>query len=348
HGLEVSRQAFKTLPSFSYTYLVIYGFSAVSPFIALFSLGLGGVFSLVGFVLLVLEGELYYPVVTRFLRIFSPLVSYNIIGVRGTGVGGGRPPVVVMAHYDSTKAALSFEPRMVGGLRATVVLNFVSSCIIPLLLLLSFVFRVAFYASFLFAVPLWVSVGILVHRELVHGYVPGANDNASGVAVLLGLLNELRGRCVGNPLYFVATGSEESGMIGAYEFYGECGGGLDDAYIINVDNPGIGDLKLVTREGMVFSYGCERGFRELSVKVASSLGVREHEYRLLPTDATPAMRRGWRAVSIMAFRDKRIGNYHWYTDTPEGVSPENLELAKKLVVSLLDEVCSQGGSLKEG
>jgi len=98
----------------------------------------------------------------------------------------------------------------------------------------------------------------------------------------------------------------------------------------------------------VFSYGCERGFRELSVKVASSLGVREHEYRLLPTDATPAMRRGWRAVSIMAFRDKRIGNYHWYTDTPEGVSPENLELAKKLVVSLLDEVCSQGGSLKEG
>lgn len=88
HGLEVSRQAFKTLPSFSYTYLVIYGFSAVSPFIALFSLGLGGVFSLVGFVLLVLEGELYYPVVTRFLRIFPLSYPIMLLWLGGLGLVG--------------------------------------------------------------------------------------------------------------------------------------------------------------------------------------------------------------------------------------------------------------------
>jgi len=43
---------------------------------------------LVGFVLLVLEGELYYPVVTRFLRIFPLSYPIMLLWLGGLGLVG--------------------------------------------------------------------------------------------------------------------------------------------------------------------------------------------------------------------------------------------------------------------
>jgi len=58
------------------------------------------------------------------------------------------------------------------------------------------------------AIPLWLTIVVLIHREAVHKYVSGANDNASGVAVLLGVAQRLAASPMGGvTLYVVATGS---------------------------------------------------------------------------------------------------------------------------------------------
>jgi hypothetical protein len=71
---------------------------------------------------------------------------------------------------------------------------------------------------------------------------------------------------------------------------------------------------------------------------ASNVGVKTISYKLLPTDATPAMMRRWRATSLMSFYNGLIRNYHWYTDTPEHVNPYNLEKARELVLRLMINV----------
>jgi len=188
------------------------------------------------------------------------------------------------------------------------------------------------YLALVAAIPLWLTIFVLIHREVAHRYVPGANDNASGVAVLLGVAQRLAASPIGGAqLYVVATGSEESGMIGAYDFYGRHKDLVRSASIVNIDNPGIGDVCLVTSEGVVLRHSTEAGFAKVASRAAKDGGVPVRQYRLLPTDATPAMQRGWKAVSVMAFTDKGIGNYHWYNDTADSVKGENLERAIDLV-----------------
>jgi len=120
-------------------------------------------------------------------------------------------------------------------------------------------------------------------------------------------------------------------MIGAYDFYQRHKDWVKSSTIINIDNPGIGDVCLVTSEGVVLRHSTEPGFARAASQAAKDVGVPVRQYRLLPTDATPAMRRGWKAVSVMAFTDKGIGNYHWYNDTADCVKAENLERAVDLV-----------------
>jgi hypothetical protein len=288
----------------------------------------GLVIAAVGFVLLLLEEELYFPVATNLTKPLFSSKSSNVVGT----LGKGDRAIVLMAHYDSTKAAYSFDPKRVGGLRATTIADFASSVLVPIILLLALVLPVLRYLALAATIPLWLTIVVLVHREAVHKYVPGANDNASGVAVLLGAAEGLAASPIGGTaLYVVATGSEESGMIGAYDFYGRNRDWIRSASIINIDNPGIGEVCLVTSEGVVLRHETEPGFALIATGAAKEAGVPTRSYRLLPTDATPAMSRGWKVVSVMAFTDKGIGNYHWYNDTPDGVMSENLARALDLV-----------------
>jgi 4-aminobutyrate aminotransferase-like enzyme len=74
--------------------------------------------------------------------------------------------------------------------------------------------------------------------------------------------------------------------------------------------------------------------------------VREHNllarpqaYHGLSTDATAALARGYRAMSVMGFDvDGRIPNWHWHTDVTENVSPELVELASAFVTALVREL----------
>lgn len=327
-GYDVNREDFQTVPTFSYPYILIYGMTIVGVLLAFADTAIGLAVSVLGFFLLLLEEELYSPVVTKMIRPIFRLKSSNIVGT----LGKGSRTLVVMAHYDSTKAAYSFNPNRVGSLRSTTIANFASSLLVPIVLLVALALPVLRYLALATSVPLWLSVTVLAHREVAHDYVPGANDNASGVAVLLGVAEKLAASPLSDTtLYVVATGSEESGMIGAYDFFRGHGEEARSALVVNIDNPGIGEICVVTCEGVVLRYCCESEFALTAAEVAGELGVRARQYRLLPTDATPAMRRGWKAVSVMAFTDKGIGNYHWYTDTADHVDGGNMAKAVDLV-----------------
>jgi hypothetical protein len=142
-------------------------------------------------------------------------------------------------------------------------------------------------------------------------------------------------------VWFVATGAEEVGTVGMKAFLAEHGHNLADAVIINLDNIGTGAVAYVTREGMARRYEADRrlvGATRRAIREAD-LPVKGREYRGLSTDATPALARGFRAMSVMAFDiNGRLPNWHWSTDTADAVSEKNLQVAVDLVAAVIKEL----------
>lgn len=142
-------------------------------------------------------------------------------------------------------------------------------------------------------------------------------------------------------VWFVATGAEEVGTVGMKAFIDEYASDLQGAYIINLDNLGTGTLYWVTREGMARRYSADRRLVSAARRASREEEVlaKGREYRGLSTDATPALARKLKAMSIMAFDiNGRLPNWHWASDTTENVQSENIENAVKLVMGIIRDL----------
>lgn len=139
-------------------------------------------------------------------------------------------------------------------------------------------------------------------------------------------------------VWFVATGAEEVGTRGMQALIAAYPDELRRALFINLDNLGAGTLHMVTEEGMARRYRSDRRLLSAGKRVASENGlpVRTRAYKGLSTDATPALARGMRAMSLMAFDvNGRLPHWHWETDTIGNVSEDNLENAARFVTELV-------------
>jgi hypothetical protein len=142
-------------------------------------------------------------------------------------------------------------------------------------------------------------------------------------------------------VWFVATGAEEVGTIGMKAFLKEHGPDLKDAFIINIDNVGTGTVVYVDSEGMAKRYRSDRRLTGAARRAISENGltIRGHDYKGLSTDATPALARGYRAMSVMAFDiNGRLPNWHWETDTVSAVEEQNLTAAAEFVCAVIKEL----------
>jgi hypothetical protein len=328
-GLKSKVITFKTVPTFSYTYILIYSLAIVGVIITIMSSIAGIILMLISFILNLFEEEFYIPILTRILSILGK-ESRNVIGILNEG---REKKVAIIAHYDSTKASYSFHPNRVGTLKTTIKLNFLSLTFINILALIGYFtgyLNSLFYLLLIISIPLFISLIVLVHREIFHKYVPGANDNASGVAVLIDLIDKLK--TSDKEIWFIATGSEEAGMIGMYNILKY----LKGFYIINIDNVGAGKLYYTKKEGIIIKYQCKGRLKEIADEIGEKFKINPITYSLLPTDATPAIRRGFTSITIIALNDKGIPeNYHWYNDKIDYIKEENLIKARDFVLEIL-------------
>jgi Zn-dependent M28 family amino/carboxypeptidase len=142
-------------------------------------------------------------------------------------------------------------------------------------------------------------------------------------------------------IWFVATGAEESGTWGMRHFLEVHAADLRGASIINIDNIGSGNLHWVTEEGMVRRYRSDRRLIGAAKRVAREKGmaIRSRPYKGLSTDATPALARGYRAMSMMAFDiNGRLPNWHWSSDTTDNVDVENIDTCVDFVAGIIREL----------
>ncbi|PKQ29820.1 MAG: hypothetical protein CVT60_03450 [Actinobacteria bacterium HGW-Actinobacteria-10] len=142
-------------------------------------------------------------------------------------------------------------------------------------------------------------------------------------------------------IWFVATGAEEVGTYGMQELLKAYGEDLRSAFIINIDGVASGKLHWITEEGMARGYRATPRLLSTAKRVSreNQIAISPKKYRALSTDATPALARGFKAMSVMAFDiNGRIPNWHWKTDTSDTIDEQTLDRAVEFVTALVREL----------
>ena len=156
--------------------------------------------------------------------------------------------------------------------------------------------------------------------------VPGANDNLSGVAVLVGLAEALEEKPIdGLRVILVSAGAEESFQEGIRAYMERHRDELDPGttWFLNVDTVGSPHLVMLDGEGPVWmeDYTAPT-FRALISECAVEKGIDlEAGVRArASTDGIIPSRAGYPAATLVSVMPWRLpGNYHLMTDTPGNV-----------------------------
>ncbi|MEI7813518.1 MAG: M28 family peptidase [Coriobacteriia bacterium] len=141
-------------------------------------------------------------------------------------------------------------------------------------------------------------------------------------------------------VWFVATGAAEVGTFGMQALLDDYGDEIRDALIINLDNVGAGQLSWVTAEGMTRRYRAAQRVIGLAKRASREceILVKPRVYKGLSTDATPALARGFKAMTLMAFDSSSLPmNWHWKTDVSANIEPEVIERTADLVTEMIRE-----------
>ncbi len=256
--------------------------------------------------------------------------------------------VLISGHHDS---AYEFPfTKMLGGQATTFILATIGLIILTSILgigraLAIFLFpQLLTLFNWLVIIPIIsvapvLFIGIRIRSGKV---VQGANDNLSGVAVTLGVGEWL----VNNPLdqtevWLVSFACEEN-MRGSKRFAQAHKEELQNAYLLNFDCVGAGELNIIASESMFRT----KMTPDLCTKVteaAESAGL-TIPVIALPfggTDASNFVKAKLQATSLVGLSGKFPAHWHTLEDTPEKIDSKVLLDAVKVAVAFLQLIDKQ-------
>ena len=261
--------------------------------------------------------------------------------------------VVFLAHYDAAHTGLVFHPdvprRVLGALPDSIRRRVNTT-------------PPTMWAPF-FA-PLAVGLGSLARRRRVRlagalvaaayaaamadigrsPIVPGANDNATGVAALLSLAHSLADEPVdGLRVILLFPGSEESFMEGMYAWARRHFDRLPrgSTTFVCLDTVGSPDLALLEGEGMLGIRDYPKDLLAFARECARELGcydVANLRFRNA-TDALIPLKAGYPTAMLGSVDHYKIPtNYHWPTDTADRVDYTTVNDAARLCRQMVDRM----------
>lgn len=188
------------------------------------------------------------------------------------------------------------------------------------------------------------ALSLCLHADFTP-YAPGANDDASGVGVILGLIERLRDEPLANiQVHLALTGCEEVGAYGmsAYLEAHAQEWGKEAVYII-LDEVGLGILKYLSMDGLVIKHATHPRAMQLLRDAARSLPEvpSVEKVGIAYTDALVATKRGLIALTICSHTPAdaaEVSHWHQMSDTMEHIQPSTLEYAHQFTYHLLQRI----------
>jgi Peptidase family M28 len=306
----------------------------------------------IGFALVLLAAvSAYLDLNTRFYLLRSLFFRRGSQNVVSPGPRPEAPArLILVAHYDAARTGYVFSrgnrfaKRLSGRARAALApfRVFFWGGLVPLLPILGaqMAGADATWLSALQAIPtiiLIISAFLMIDIAL-SDIVPGAYDNASGVAAVLSAAAELDADPPANLDVWVVLTCEESLCEGMRSYVRAHRKEMDRdrTFILNVDSVSHGDVTYEESEGAVVSYPLDAQLIELAEALGQDprFNARPLRFPLLD-DALPARMRGLRAITIRTTEDGLPAPwYHTPEDTPDRVDAAALTRATDFVVGL--------------
>ena len=189
--------------------------------------------------------------------------------------------------------------------------------------------------------PVQIFVLILVLSAEFTPFSPGANDNASGVGVILALAERLRLEpLVYTTVNLIFTDCEETGAHGIQAYLRRHAEpfGKDAVYII-LDEVGAGHLKIILQDGLIIKHKTHP--RAVKLARDASFGLSRTAIEAVGeayTDALPATKRDLIAITVAsAFPDPDTALSHWHqmSDQLEFIDVQTLQDANTFTWNIL-------------
>jgi hypothetical protein len=281
-------------------------------------------------------------------RLTPGRASQNVVS-RESSDGGDKPGLLVIsAHYDAARTGAVFSRRSLErtatlsklirrpiGPFAPFFWSLVVIFVCCLLRLISIDPLPLTVVQFLATVVLIVSVPLLADIAL-SGVVPGANDNASGVATALRLAERFGGSLEHFDILVLLPGAQEGFLLGMRAWLRRHKKELDrsSTVFLNVDTVGHGTVRWQRKSGFIFPLA----FHPTLVELCEELDARGVVSRSV-TDAYSARSAGYPAISIGCLNAMDyVPNYHQFSDTPENIDADSLDRAFNFCADLIERI----------
>jgi hypothetical protein len=287
-----------------------------------------------------------------FRRLLPHRSTYNVVAETGDGSAGRT--IVFVAHHDAAHGGLVFAPQLTTVPADAFPQWYEQQETSPQVMLLVVAGPALVALGALTGLRALRRLGTFLSLVSVAAFadigarpvVPGANDNLSGVAVLLELARALQERPVtGVRVLLVSTGSEESFMEGMRGFARRHFPSLppERTEIVCLDSVGSPELILIEGEGMLKMRDYTPELRDRIAAVAERAGVRlRRRLRLgLATDGLIGLKAGYPSAALGSVTKYKLPlNYHSPRDTADALVYETVRDAAVLCEALVRDATS--------
>jgi hypothetical protein len=288
-------------------------------------------------------------------RLTGRRASQNVVSREQTGKPG---TLIFVAHYDAARTGLVFSPSLLRrsaalGRRLHRSFGVFELMFWPMIVLLGCaIARVADVESVaLSAVQFVPTVMLILAAPLLANIVfspivPGASDNASGVATVLRLAE----RFEADPLehydvWVLLPGAEEGLLLGMRAWMRRHRRELDkrSTVFVNIDTVGHGTVRFFTKEGLVIA----RRYHPSLVKLCREIAAEDHENRFgargyasrFATDALVPRAKGFPAINISCTDESDYPpHFHQLTDTADRIEPAALDRVYEFCAELAERL----------
>ena len=272
--------------------------------------------------------------------------SQNVIAVTPVQ-GEAKQRVAVVAHVDTHRTPLFWRTADAYRVfRVVMTLSLISLAVLNVLYLIGmFAPNAALYPISLVPAGIVLVALLMSLQAQFSPFTAGANDNASGVGVLLALAERAKREPLANTeLWWVATGCEEVGAYGSFDFIRRHAEAFKGGAVVVVDSvgaSGTGPIYL-TREGLLKPLAHSEAMLTLADQIAAdqpALGASRCAVQNPYTDASPALEAGLNALAFVGYNRRGwIPNWHNPTDVMANIDADAVDRTERFVWEMLQRL----------